>query len=225
MNESGMNCLLKKIPDLFHVGRRFLLLVVATLASLLAGSADGKTPKNEIATFGGGCYWCVEAVFQSIEGVGNVRPGFMGGRTKNPSYRQVLNGRTGHAEVVQIEFDPNIVSYDTLLQVFWRTHDPTTKNQQGRDVGTQYRSVVFFHSESQRELAAQYKRLLNKQKAFPKSIVTTIERASVFYPTDADHENYFRRNKDKPYCVANIVPKLKKLQALFGDKLKRDFEM
>ncbi|MCS7469520.1 peptide-methionine (S)-S-oxide reductase MsrA [Stieleria sp. ICT_E10.1] len=179
-------------------------------------------PKLETATFGGGCYWCVEAVFQRISGVSNVRPGFMGGRIENPTYRQVLTGRTGHVEVIQLEFDPDVVTYETLLQVFWRTHDPTTKNRQGPDVGPQYRSVVFTHTDQQRDVAQQYKRLLNRQKAFQSPIVTSIERASTFYPADSDHEDYFNRNPDKPYCQAYIVPKLKKLQELFADQLKPD---
>ena len=176
--------------------------------------------KNEKATFGGGCYWCVEAVFQRIEGVESVTPGFMGGRTKNPTYRQVMTGRTGHAEVIHIEFDPNVVSYETLLQVFFRTHNPTTRNRQGPDTGTQYRSVIFVHTQPQRSTATECKRLLTRQRAFRAPIVTLIEDADTFYPTDEDHLNYFNRNKQKPYCVANIVPKLQKLQKEFGDQLK-----
>ncbi|PAY17645.1 peptide-methionine (S)-S-oxide reductase [Rhodopirellula sp. SM50] len=177
-------------------------------------------PKLETATFGGGCYWCVEAVFQRIDGVSNVRPGFMGGRIENPTYRQVLTGRTGHVEVIQLEFNPDVVNYETLLQVFWRTHDPTTKNRQGPDIGPQYRSVVFAHTDQQEDVAEQYKRLLNRQKAFRSPIVTSIERASTFYPAGSDHKDYFNRNPDKQYCQAYIVPKLKKLQELFPGQLK-----
>lgn len=199
---------------------------VATLAfvSLCCFSCDASADEGatQTATFGGGCYWCVEAVFQRIEGVETVSPGFMGGRTKDPTYNQVLTGRTGHAEVVQIEYDPNVVSYQTLLQVFFRTHNPTTKNKQGPDSGTQYRSVIFYHTEQQRRTASEYKRLLTRQRTFRAPIVTAIDSADTFYPTDADHLNYFARNARKPYCVANIVPKLEKLKKEFGDQLKAE---
>ncbi len=197
-----------------------VILLAAWCCVPTAGSAE--EPKRETATFGGGCYWCVEAVFQRIEGVSNVRPGFMGGRIENPTYHQVLTGRTGHVEVIQLEYNPDVVTFETLLQVFWRTHDPTTKNRQGPDVGPQYRSVVFTHTDQQRDVAQQYKRLLNRQKAFQSPIVTSIERASTFYPAGADHLDYFNRNPDKPYCQAHIVPKLKKLEELFPDHLKAD---
>jgi len=186
------------------------------------GSAIAEETAKETATFGGGCYWCVEAVFQRVEGVESVTPGFMGGRTKDPTYQQVLSGRTGHVEVVQIKYDPSIVSYDILLQVFFGTHDPTTKNRQGPDIGTQYRSVVFFHTKQQQTTASDYKRLLMRQGTFKVPIVTSIEPASTFYPTDADHLDYFNRNKQKPYCVANIVPKLEKLKKEFGDQVKSE---
>ncbi|QDV42167.1 Peptide methionine sulfoxide reductase MsrA [Stieleria neptunia] len=200
-------------------------LIVAILLAAwccVPSGAVAEEAKRETATFGGGCYWCVEAVFQRIEGVSNVRPGFMGGRTENPTYRQVLTGRTGHVEVIQLEFNPDVVTYETLLQVFWRTHDPTTKNRQGPDVGPQYRSVVFAHTDQQRDVAEQYKRLLNRQKAFRSPVVTSIERASAFYPAGSDHKDYFNRNPDKQYCQAYIIPKLKKLQELFPDQLKAD---
>ncbi|WP_182869768.1 peptide-methionine (S)-S-oxide reductase MsrA [Stieleria mannarensis] len=206
-----------------NVSRRNAVLCSVWIASYIIPQAVlADQPERETATFGGGCYWCVEAVFQRIEGVSNVRPGFMGGRMKNPTYQQVLTGRTGHVEVIQLEFDPDVVSYNTLLQVFWRTHDPTTKNRQGPDFGPQYRSVVFAHTEQQQEVASEYKRLLNRQQAFKSPIVTTIERATTFYPTDADHQDYFNRNRDKQYCEAYIVPKLKKLQTLFPEHVKDD---
>ncbi|WP_147870523.1 peptide-methionine (S)-S-oxide reductase MsrA [Stieleria maiorica] len=200
---------------------RFILLTLLIAHWVVPQAVSADQPERETATFGGGCYWCVEAVFQRIEGVSNVRPGFMGGRTKNPTYQQVLTGRTGHVEVIQFEYDPDVVSYDTLLQVFWRTHDPTTKNRQGPDFGPQYRSVVFAHTDQQREVASEYKRLLNRQQAFKSPIVTTIERSATFYPTDADHQNFFNRNRDNPYCESYIVPKLKKLQTLFPSQLKQ----
>ncbi|WP_372898306.1 peptide-methionine (S)-S-oxide reductase MsrA [Stieleria sp.] len=205
------------------INRHALLAVILSAAWCCVPSAgSAEEPKRETATFGGGCYWCVEAVFQRIEGVSNVRPGFMGGRIENPTYQQVLTGRTGHVEVIQLEYNPDVVTFETLLQVFWRTHDPTTKNRQGPDVGPQYRSVVFTHTDQQRDVAQQYKRLLNRQKAFQSPIVTSIERASTFYPADADHQDYFNRNPDKQYCQAYIVPKLKKLEELFPDQLKAD---
>ncbi len=146
----------------------------------------------------------------------------MGGRTRNPTYEQVLTGRTGHAEVVQIEFDPSVVSYETLLQVFFSTHDPTTKNRQGPDFGTQYRSVIFCNTPEQRTAATEYKRLLTRQKTFRSPIVTLIQPADTFFPTDVDHLNYFNRNPDKPYCVNNIVPKLEKLKKEFSEQLNSD---
>jgi len=199
---------------------RFAVLVCVTLCVSNCRTYAEETTK-EVATFGGGCYWCIEAVFQRVEGVESVSPGFMGGRTKNPTYSQVMTGRTGHAEVINIEFDPRVVAYETLLQVFFRTHDPTTKNRQGPDTGTQYRSVIFCHTEQQKATASEYKRLLMRQKAFRSPIVTSIENAVIFYPTDEeDHLDYFNRNKQNPYCVTNIVPKLEKLRKEFGDHLK-----
>ena len=178
---------------------------------------------HELATFGGGCYWCTEAVFQRIKGVESVSPGFMCGRTKNPTYRQVMTGRTGHAEVIHIRFDRKAVAYETLLQVFFRTHDATTRNRQGPDTGTQYRSVVFCHTSEQRATASEYKRLLSRQKAFRSPVITLIEDAGTFYPTDeAEHLNYFNQNEEKAYCVANIVPKLQNLNDEFGDHLKEE---
>jgi len=199
-----------------------LAVIVFAAHCVLNCKTFAEEPTNEVATFGGGCYWCVEAVFQRIEGVQSVSPGFMGGRTKNPTYLKVTTGRTGHVEVVNVEFDPNVVAFDTLLQVFFRTHDPTTRNRQGPDTGTQYRSAIFFHTEQQRATATEYKRLLMRQKAFQAPIVTSIEQADTFYPSDEDHLDYFNRNKEKPYCVANIVPKLEKLRKDFGDHLKSE---
>ncbi|MCC9602300.1 peptide-methionine (S)-S-oxide reductase MsrA [Stieleria sp. JC731] len=198
-----------------------LLAIVIGALCIFDGNVFAEESAKQTATFGGGCYWCVEAVFQRINGVENVVPGFMGGRTKDPTYAQVLRGRTGHAEVIKIEFDPEVVSYEQLLQVFFSTHDPTTRNRQGVDVGTQYRSVIFCHTKEQKATAKEYKRLLIRQKTFRSPIVTLIEDAETFYPTDVEeHFNYFNLNKNKPYCVANIVPKLGKLQKEFADQLK-----
>jgi len=174
----------------------------------------------EVATFGGGCFWCVEAVFLELKGVSSVKSGYMGGKVDNPTYKQVCTGTTGHAEVIHIEYDPEVVSFDVLLQVFWTTHDPTTLNRQGADVGTQYRSVVFYHSNEQRDKAALYKKRLNEAKAFPSPIVTEIAAASKLYVAEDYHQNYFNNNPNQPYCVALIPPKLEKLKKAFGDKLR-----
>ena len=200
---------------------RFVFIAALALASsigLRPISAD--EPKLEQATFGAGCYWCVEAVFQRLNGVSNVEPGFMGGRGKNPTYDQVVKGRTGHAEVVHLKYDPSVISYAKLLEVFWRFHDPTTLNRQGPDVGTQYRSVIFYHTKEQRETAAKLKKQLNRQNVFGAPVVTAIDEASEFYPTKQDHFDFFNNNPENRYCKAYIVPKLKKLKAIFADHLK-----
>ena len=182
--------------------------------------ADQKEKKMEVATFGGGCFWCVEAVFLELKGVKSVSSGYMGGKIENPTYEQVCTGTTGHAEVVHIEFDPEVVSFDVLLQVFWKTHDPTTLNRQGNDTGTQYRSVVFYHNQNQKDKATTYKTKLNEAKAYPNPVVTEISAASKLYAAEDYHQNYFNRNPGNGYCAAVIPPKLEKLRKVFGDKLK-----
>lgn len=172
------------------------------------------------ATFGSGCFWCTEAVFQDLAGVASVVSGYAGGHIKNPAYREVCEGRTGHAEVVQITYDPDVVSFDTLLEVFWKTHDPTTLNRQGNDVGTQYRSVIYYHDEEQKELAQQYKDKLNASGAFSSPIVTEISPMDVFYAAEAYHQNYFKNNPGQGYCSFVIRPKVDKFKQVFGDKLK-----
>ena len=174
----------------------------------------------EKATFGSGCFWCTEAVFQDLEGVESVVSGYSGGHIKNPTYREVCEGRTGHAEVVQITYDPKKVSYDTLLEVFWKTHDPTTLNQQGNDVGTQYRSVIYYHDDTQRQLAKEYKRKLDDSEAFPSPIVTEISPLDVFYSAEAYHQNYYNNNPGQGYCSFVIRPKVDKFKQVFGDKMK-----
>lgn len=176
----------------------------------------------EIATFGNGCFWCTEAVFQNLEGVEKAVSGYMGGHVNNPTYKQVCAGTTGHAEVLQITFDPETISYKELLEVFWRTHDPTTLNRQGNDVGTQYRSVVFYHSPEQQQLAEQYKQELDAAGAFDDPIVTAIDPADTFYPAEAYHQNYFNNNPDQPYCRFLIGPKVEKFKEVFGHKLKQE---
>lgn len=174
----------------------------------------------EIATFGAGCFWCVEAIFQRLEGVEEVQSGYMGGEIKNPSYKEVCTGRTGHAEVCQITFDPAVISFDELLSIFWQTHDPTTLNRQGADVGTQYRSAIFYHSDEQKDAAEAFKMRLDASGEFNAPIVTEITAASAFYPAEDYHQDYFMLNGDQPYCRAVIAPKVEKFEKYFKDKLK-----
>ncbi len=198
-------------------------LNVFWLTLALPGLSDhSESPKKmEKATFGAGCFWCVEAVFQDLEGVEKVVSGYMGGHVKNPSYREVCNGTTGHAEVIQVTFDPQKISYDELLEVFFKTHDPTTLNRQGNDVGTQYRSAVFYHSEPQQKQAEQRKQQLDQAKAFAKPIVTEIVPAQEFYEAEDYHQNYYNLNGSQPYCQFVIRPKVDKVREVFADKLKK----
>ena len=175
----------------------------------------------DTATFGAGCFWCVEAVFQNLNGVEKVLSGYSGGKIKNPTYREVCSGLTGHAEVCQIVFDPKIITFDELLEVFWKTHDPTTLNRQGNDVGTQYRSVIFYHNEEQKVLAEKYKNELNQQKVFEKEVVTEISAFTQFFEAEDYHQNYFNLNGNEPYCQYIIQPKVEKLKKVFGNKLKK----
>ena len=170
----------------------------------------------EVATFGAGCFWCIEAVMEQLEGVEDVVSGYMGGHTENPTYGAVLHGNTGHAEVAQVTFDPEEISFDTILKYFWKLHDPTTLNRQGNDVGTHYRSAIFYHTEDQRVRAEVQKKKVDEAKVFKDPIVTEITKASKFYPAEDYHQDYYRLNKDNPrantaYCRYNIAPKLEKL--------------
>ena len=174
----------------------------------------------EKATFGAGCFWCIEAVFQDLAGVESVVSGYMGGKIKNPTYREVCSGRTGHAEVAQITYNPDTISFKDLLEVFWKTHDPTTLNRQGNDVGSQYRSAVFYHNEEQKQLAEKYKQELDASGAFSKPIVTEITEVETFYPAEDYHQNYFKNNPGEGYCSFVIRPKVEKFKKVFGDKLK-----
>ena len=168
--------------------------------------------KSEIATLGGGCFWCVEAVFQRIEGVLSVKPGYAGGDIKNPTYKQICTGNTGHAEVAKIEFDPGKITYSQILNVFWQSHDPTTLNRQGNDVGTQYRSVIFFHDEIQREIAEKSKIDADKSGYWDNKIVTEITLLNNYYDAEDYHDNYYNNNPNQPYCLFVIKPKLDKLE-------------
>lgn len=187
-------------------------------------SADETTPEPtaaavETATFGNGCFWCTEAVFQQIKGVKSVASGYTGGAVPNPTYEQVCRGTTGHAEAIQLTYDPKVVTYPELLEVFWRSHDPTTLNRQGNDVGTQYRSAIFYHSDRQRELAERYKRKLDEAGVYSSPVVTEIVPAAVFYPAEAYHQNFFNENPRQGYCRAVVGPKVEKIRAVFRGRL------
>ena len=168
--------------------------------------------KSEIATLGGGCFWCVEAVFQRIEGVISVKPGYAGGNIKNPTYKQICTGSTGHAEVAKIEFDPSKITYSQILNVFWQSHDPTTLNRQGNDVGTQYRSVIFFHNKSQEKIAKKSKIDADKSGYWDNEIVTEVTLLNNYYDAEDYHDNYYNNNPNQPYCLFVIKPKLDKLE-------------
>jgi peptide-methionine (S)-S-oxide reductase len=183
---------------------------------------NSQTPGEglELATFGSGCFWCTEAIFQRVAGVEKVVSGYSGGKVKNPTYKEVTTGLTGHAEVTQITYDPTKISFDELLEIFWKTHDPTTLNRQGADVGTQYRSAIFFHSDSQKKLAEGYKKELDKSGAFEAPIVTEITPFTAFYPAEDYHQNYYNLNGSAPYCSYVIQPKIEKFKKVFKGKLK-----
>ncbi len=174
----------------------------------------------ETATFGGGCFWCTEAIFRGLKGVETAESGYSGGKLKNPTYKEVCTGETEHAEVIQITFNPKMVSFKELLEVFWKTHDPTTMNRQGADVGTQYRSAIFYHSPEQQEIAKEYKNKLNEENVFGKPVVTEITAFDKFYKAETYHQDYFSTNRSQGYCQFVIVPKLEKFRKIFKDKLK-----
>ena len=211
--------------------QRLALVILALLLvsgcksnTLKTNSTMDITPngiKTDTATLAAGCFWCVEAIFQQLNGVSSVASGYMGGRRENPTYEQVCSGATGHAEVIQVVFDPKVISFPELLEVFWGVHDPTTLNRQGADVGTQYRSVVFYHSAEQQQLAEAYKAKLNASGAFPSPVVTEISAASAFYVAEKYHQNYYNENGDQPYCSLVIRPKLEKFKKVFSEKLTK----
>jgi len=187
--------------------------------------SDNMTAHNQKqaaqAIFGGGCFWCVEAVFQSVKGVLSVESGYAGGTVANPTYEQVCTGSTGHAEVCQIAYDPGQVSYRELLEVFWQTHDPTTPNRQGNDVGPQYRSIIFYHTPEQKELAEKYKRELDAAGLWSSPLVTEIVPFTAFYKAEDYHQDYYGRNRNQPYCLLVITPKVEKFRKVFQEKLKK----
>jgi peptide-methionine (S)-S-oxide reductase len=178
-------------------------------------------PSPEVAIFAGGCFWCTEAIFLSLEGVESVISGYIGGKTLNPTYHEICTGETGHAEAVQITFDHYKISFGDLLHVFFATHDPTTLNRQGNDLGTQYRSEVFYHNDDQRQFAEEYIELLTTAKTFSHPIVTKISKASKFFAAENYHQNYYNLNQSMGYCTYVITPKMEKLRKLFSSKLKK----
>ena len=181
------------------------------LGFIMAETEINITYKVEQATFGAGCFWCVEAVFERLEGVVEVRAGYAGGNTENPTYEDICRGKTGHAEVIQIDYDSSLISFEKLLDIFWKSHDPTTLNRQGADVGTQYRSAIFYHSEKQKETADTSRKKTNKSDLYTDTIVTEITPLTKFYIAENYHQDYFRINKNVPYCQLVIKPKLDKL--------------
>jgi len=190
------------------------------MISLQTNAFNKSSDTMEKATFGAGCFWCVEAVFERVKGVESVTSGYSGGDIVNPSYREVSTGKTGHAEVIQLEYDPSIVSYEELLEIYWKTHDPTQLNRQGADVGPQYRSVIFYHNDKQKELAEQYKQKLEEAGIWDKPIVTSIEPFKNFFKAEDYHQDYYDNNKSQGYCQFVITPKLEKFKKVFSDKLK-----
>jgi len=204
--------------------KKSIIVVFVLLSGITFGKTNMNTEKEnknlEIVTLGAGCFWCVEAIFQELEGVEQVVSGYMGGETKNPTYKEICTGETGHAEVCQITYNPAVISFDDLLEVFWQTHNPTTLNRQGADKGTQYRSAVFYHTEQQMKLAQSYKNKLAESGAWDDPIVTEITKVSKFYPAENYHQDYFNNNNNQPYCSFVIKPKMEKFKKIFKDKLK-----
>ena len=178
----------------------------------------------QIATLANGCFWCSEAIFKRLKGVKSVLPGYSGGIVENPSYEQVCTGKTGHAESIQIEFDPTVIPYEKILDVFWHTHDPTTLNRQGNDVGTQYRSAIFYHDQKQKEIAEKSKRGLEKEGVYKNPIVTEITPFKNFYVAEDYHKNYYEKHQDAPYCSVVINPKVRKLNQKYGNDLENKYK-
>ncbi len=194
----------------------------ATTTSATADNDSSEEAKELVATFAGGCFWCTESVFERMEGVNDVVSGYIGGAIDNPNYKQVCSGRSGHAEAVAIYYDPSKVTYEEMLEVFFKTHDPTTLNRQGPDYGTQYRSSVFYHDDEQKKTVEKYIKKLNDERAFKRPVVTQVERATKFYAAEEEHQDFFRRNPGNGYCRANALPKIRKFNRMFKDKVKKD---
>lgn len=188
---------------------------------LLLFSKNMNGQELEKATLAGGCFWCIESIFSQLQGVINVKSGYGGGTIKNPTYKEVCTGQTGHAEVVQITYDSNKIGFEELLEVFWTVHDPTTLNRQGADIGTQYRSAIFYHNEKQKQITEDYIKQLESSKTFKNPIVTEVTAFSNFYPAEDYHTDYYERNGEQPYCQMVIRPKVLKFQKTFNNKLKK----
>jgi peptide-methionine (S)-S-oxide reductase len=212
-------------PYIFMMKKIFLLAVLLFSAGLAAYSYNSPIKpvkaKLDTATFATGCFWCTEAKFKQLRGVKTVVSGFSGGSIANPTYKEVCTGTTGHAEACNIVYDPAVISYDELLQAFFVAHDPTQLNRQGNDVGTQYRSAIFYHNAAQKQKADYYIAKLNTEKAYPKKIVTQVTPYKIFYKAEDYHQNYYALNSNQPYCRAVIQPELEKFNKVFKDKLKK----
>jgi peptide-methionine (S)-S-oxide reductase len=207
------------LAALFSIG--FFACTSESKYNAMSASLVSTTEKIDTATFGTGCFWCTEALFEQLNGVMKVTSGYSGGKVENPTYKAVCTGETGHAECVQVQYEPDKISYDELLEVFWQVHDPTTLNRQGADVGTQYRSAIFYHNNEQKEKAEHYKNELEKSGAFSKPIVTEIAPFTKFYVAENYHQEYYANNKNtNPYCAVVIRPKMEKFQKAFASKLK-----
>ena len=200
------------------MNRRFACLALGALVMMSSAAAD--QPRLAKATFAGGCFWCTEAVYAELKGVKSVTSGYIGGQVPNPTYKDVCTGLTGHAEAIEIEYDPAVVSFEKLLEVFFATHDPTTLNRQGADVGTQYRSGVFYHDDEQKRIAERVIAKLDGEKVFPGRIVTEVTKASTFYPAEGYHQDYFAKNPGDRYCNAVAAPKVAKVRKVFKDLVK-----
>lgn len=209
---------MRKIPTIL------LLLVSIIISSGFIISVNNKNMQNnknlKEATLGAGCFWCIEAVFEELKGVISVESGYSGGRVMNPTYKQICTGTTGHAEVARIIYDADVINFKELLEVFWQTHDPTTLNRQGNDIGTQYRSVIFYHNKTQQEQAEYYKSELDKSDAFSSPIVTEVSPLTNYYKAEKYHQNYYSLNPNQGYCQYVIAPKMEKFRKAFKDKLK-----
>ncbi len=201
--------------------KKHIFLIVYTVLSLTLPSKGQTMVKTETITLGGGCFWCIEAVFKQLEGVEQVVSGYSGGHVKNPSYKEVCTGNTGHAEVVQVTYRPEVIPLEKILEVFFTVHDPTQLNRQGNDIGTQYRSVIFYHTEQQKKTAQKIIETLNARKVFDKPIVTQVEPFTNFYPAENYHQDYYDLHGEEPYCRLVIKPKMAKFKAAFNDLLKK----
>ena len=201
---------------------RTFIIFASLLWTTHINAMENIKKNEEVATFGGGCFWCVEAIYERVNGVHGVISGYSGGHVENPDYRQVTTGLTGHAEVVQITYDPQVVTFSELLEIFFKTHDPTTLNRQGADVGTQYRSIILYHSEEQKKQSEEIISELNGAGIYPNPIVTQVEPFKKFYEAEDYHQEYYENNPNQGYCRMVIQPKVEKFEKVFRDKLKRD---